>query len=357
VRLPSADDARQAQQHAAVAEPSHWWENSVSGLVSGVFHMLLLLFLALFATSRGSGEGLGEDVLIGELPSEVLRPAQDEELNTEVPSATQSVTATVESLEVGPPVPVSTSDTSFEESFALVSPSTGGGGANSFDLGTISISGGSMSGGSWDGLMQNLRRNGLDIVLAFDSTGSMGGEIRAVERQIHRIGTTLLKMIPKARIGLCTYRDEGDDYIVRGLPLTNDISEIDRFLAGVDADGGGDEPEAVHRGLEWAIKNNQFRSGARKVILLFGDSPPHAVHRAQCLALASDFQRTQKGIISTVTCRHGAPLREFYDIARHGAGEAFLSSNDRQIMTQLIVLGFGSAHRDKVVEAFKLMER
>lgn len=356
VRLPSAGETPQNQRE--VFEPSHWWENSISGLVSGVFHMLLLLFLALFTSGKGSGEGLEEDVLIGVLPSEVLGPAQNDELSTELPSATQAVSATEESLEVGPPVPVSTTSDASTEEFAVVSPSTGGGGAGSFDLGAVSIGGGgSMSGGSWNGLMQNLRRNGLDIVLAFDSTGSMGGEIRAVERQIHRIGTTLLKLVPKARIGLCTYRDEGDEYVVRGLPLTNDISAIDRFLSGVEADGGGDEPEAVHRGLEWAMTNNQFRGSARKVILIFGDSPPHAQHLAQCLALASDFQRTQKGIVSTVTCRHGAPLREFYDIARNGAGEAFLSSNDRQIMTQLVVLVFGSAHREKVVEAFNLMER
>ena len=58
-----------------------------------------------------------------------------------------------------------------------------------------------------------------------------------------------------------------------------------------------------------------------------------------------------------MTCRHGEPLRPFYEIARAGGGEAFLSSDQRQIMTQLVVLVFGSAHRDKVVEAFKLMER
>ena len=356
VRLPSADDGRDNSRQ--LVEPSHWWENSISGLVSGVFHMLLLLFLALFTHGQGSGEGLGTDVLIGELPSEILGMGQDDELTTEAPSATQSVASTEESLEVGPPVPVSTtSDATADETLAVVSPSTGGGSASSFDLGTVSIRGGSMSGGSWNGLMQNLKRNGLDIVLVFDSTGSMGGEIRAVERQIHRLGTTLLKLVPKARIGLCTYRDEGDEFVVRGLPLTNDIAAIDRFLSGVEADGGGDEPEAVEKGLEWCIANNQFRGSARKVILLFGDAPPHRANLAKCLTLASDFQRTQKGIVSTVTCRHGQPLREFYDIARSGGGEAFLSSNDRQIMTQLIVLVFGGAHREKVVEAFKLMDR
>ena len=128
VRLPSATDGRDSER--TTIEPSHWWENSISGLVSGVFHMLLLLFLALFTSGRGSGAGLGDDVLIGSMPTQILGPGQDDELSTEMPSATQSTAATSEeSLEVGPPVPVSTStDVGKEESFAVVSPSTGGGG-------------------------------------------------------------------------------------------------------------------------------------------------------------------------------------------------------------------------------------
>ena len=50
-------------------------------------------------------------------------------------------------------------------------------------------------------------------------------------------------------------------------------------------------------------------------------------------------------------------IREFIEIAYAGGGEAFLSADERQIMTQLLVLVFGSQHRSKVIEAFKLMEK
>ena len=36
---------------------------------------------------------------------------------------------------------------------------------------------------------------------------------------------------------------------------------------------------------------------------------------------------------------------------------SFLTSDTRQIMTQLLVLVFGSKYRDKVIEAFKLLDR
>jgi hypothetical protein len=42
-----------------------------------------------------------------------------------------------------------------------------------------------------------------------------------------------------------------------------------------------------------------------------------------------------------VTCRRSSPLPEFAQISKAGGGEAFLSSNEREIMTQLLVLVFG----------------
>lgn len=351
--LPKA--ANEDAEPVVPAAPSHWRENTISGVGSLTVHLILILVLALIQFGGRGGEGLAEDVLIGELPSEQLDDAQEQELSAESQPVSESNDELEEMLEVTPP-----SDPAAEtavESLALapLSPSAGDGAA--FDLGAVTIGGGSMAGGGWDGLLQNLRRNGLDIVITFDSTGSMGGEIRQVKQQIQRIGGTLLTLVPKARISICTYRDEGDDFVVQGLPLTGDIAEVERFLAGIAADGGGDEPEAVHEGLRWAIERNQFRGSARKVILLFGDAPPHRQFHGLCLSLASDFSRQQNGIVSTVTCRRGRWLEEFYEIARAGGGEAFLASDARQIMEQLIVLVFGSTHRGKVLEAFELMER
>jgi hypothetical protein len=93
------------------------------------------------------------------------------------------------------------------------------------------------------------------------------------------------------------------------------------------------------------------------VILIFGDAPPHAEDRQACLAIASDFAQQQKGIVSTVTCRNSRKLSEFVEIAQSGGGESFLAADERQIMSQLIVLVFGSRHRQKVNEAFQMLEK
>lgn len=203
-------------------------------------------------------------------------------------------------------------------------------------------------------LVSRLKKDGLDIVITFDSTGSMQGEINQVKNQIHRIGSVLFELIEKTRIGICTYRDFGDEYVVDGLPLTDNLTELVLYLEKVNASGGGDEPEAVEEGLKWATEQ-PFRRSARKVILLFGDAPPRPNKSVYCERLSSDF-RKKGGIISSVTCRKSRRLDDFVRIAKSGQGEAFLTSNEREIMAQLIVLVFGSKHRIKVIEAFDLLD-
>lgn len=355
VTLPRAEEETDEQPVAGSGK--HWLKNSLSTLVSLVLHMLLMIIAAFITFGGSGGEGLGEDVLIGELPSEVLSTSQSEDFDAEE-AIDKDAAAEMEAdeLEVAPPVASEMSDVS--EELVISSPSTGGADSGAFAVGEFSAGGsGSMSGGSWDGLIQNLRRNGLDIVIAFDSTGSMGGEIREVKAQINRIGGALVRLVPKARISICTYRDDGDEYDVKGTPLTNDIQRIESFLRSIEANGGGDHPEAVHKGLRWSIEQNEFRPRARKVILLFGDAPPHSRALSECLRLASDFYGQNKGFVSTVTCRQNTRIPEFIEIAQMGGGEAFLTSDERQIMTKLMVLVFGSRHKDKVVEAFELLER
>lgn len=334
-----------------------WLDGSISGLGSMIIHMALLLLVALFQPrTQGSGEGLSEEVLIGVLPSEQLTDQQEEHVSADEVRQDKSAERMEEMVEVEPVASAAeAAATSSELSAATPSPS--GGDSGGFDLGTVRVGGGSMAGGSWDGMIRNLRRNGLDIVICFDSTGSMSGEIKQVKEQISQIGTTLVKLVPKARISICTYRDQGDEYITKGLPLTGNIQEVESFLSRIEAGGGGDHPEAVDEGIRWSMTKNDFRSAARKVILIFGDAPPHKENMKRCTDLAASFKGQEKGIVSTVTCHNRAPMSEFYEIAAAGGGEAFTSENQREIMQQLMVLVFGSQHKEKVLEAFDLLEK
>lgn len=352
VALPKPS-GQQPEEHAPRGRPLAWLDGSISGLSSLVIHMTIFLIVALWQVEGGTGgAGEGEDVLIGLLPTQELSESTDDQLTTaEVQKEQSSDLDTMIEVEA----PMSNAAAS-DGDLSLSTPSPSGGEAGAFDLGTVQVGGGSMGGGSWEGMIGQLRKNGLDIVLCFDSTGSMSGEINQVKKQIQRIGQTLTTLVPKARISICTYRDEGDEYVAKGLPLTGSIQDVSDYLSRVSAGGGGDHPEAVDEGLYWSVSQNNFRPAARKVILIFGDAPPHPEKLKRALEIAGNFRTQNKGIVSTITCNSDTPMPQFYEIAASGGGEAFLTTDQRQIMSQLMVLVFGSRHRDKVLEAFKLLE-
>jgi DNA-directed RNA polymerase subunit RPC12/RpoP len=354
ISLPKPEAQKQAEPTHRQT-PTGWLDSSFSGLASLVIHLVAFLLVALVQATGGTGgAGEGTEVQIGVLPHEELSENPEEQLTVgEVQK--QQTTDQLELADVEVPASAASTDASGDLA-ALATPSASGGDSGAFDVGTVAVGGGSGGGGSWEGMIGTLKRNGLDIVLCFDSTGSMAGEIDQVKRNIERIGTTLTTLVPKARISICTYRDLGDEYVAKGLPLTNSIQDTHDYLSRISAGGGGDHPEAVDEGMYWSINQNQFRPSARKVILVFGDAPPHPSKLKRCLDLANEFRGQSKGIVSTVTCHSAEPMPEFYEIAKAGGGEAFLARDQRQIMTQLMVLVFGSRHREKVIEAFKLLD-
>jgi len=358
ISLPKAATAESEQRRGKRQRPAGWLDGSISGLLSLVLHMALFLAVVLLQQEGGSGgAGEGDEVLIGLLPTEELVERAEWQISTQEVARQQS--SDLNSLvEVDVPSPATTAASGGGD-LAAGAISAGGADSGSFDLGTVQIggAGGSVGGGSFEGMVGQLRKTGLDIVICFDSTGSMSGEINQVKQQIERIGQSLMTLVPKARISICTFRDQGDEYVVKGLPLSNSIQDVSSYLGRIEAGGGGDHPEAVEEGLNWSSGQNHFRPGSRKVILLFGDAPPHQEKLKRCLEIAADFKQQHKGTISTVTCRNDQPLPEFYQIATAGGGEAFLTADQKQIMTQLMVLVFGSQHRQKVIEAFKLLER
>ncbi|MBO9576168.1 MAG: VWA domain-containing protein [Sphingobium sp.] len=129
----------------------------------------------------------------------------------------------------------------------------------------------------------------MDLVLVLDATGSMGDEMDYLKAELDTIVTRLKHEAGNLdlRIGLVVYRDEGDIYVTRSFPLTEDIRSVRGSLARQEANGGGDTPEAVDRAMI-AAEQMQWRPNAAKAMLLIADAPPHAD------ALASTLDATQR---------------------------------------------------------------
>lgn len=338
-----------------IEPPSRFFESSLSGISAVLAHLVLFAMLALIPWGQlSSGEGgEGDQIMIGQLAKEQLVDSPDEQLKPmEFENPNQSDADNVLQTELFSPKSLNPlAENEIDFNIGAIS----GGAKQSFEIQSSNessiLAGGSESFGK---MISRLKKDGLDIVIVFDSTGSMQGEIDEVKSKIQRIGDSLIRVIPKTRISICTYRDQGDDFVAKGLPLTDNIGAIVSYLDGISAKGGGDKPEAVDEGLRWAIEQNRFRQSARKVILLFGDAPPHVQQEVLCQNYASEFYHRQRGVVSTVTCRSETKLESFESIAKLGGGESFLTRNERQIMEQLIVLVFGSEYRGKVLETFDL---
>ena len=207
---------------------------------------------------------------------------------------------------------------------------------------------------SFQDLITDAQKNGIDIVMVFDSTGSMGGEIMVVKNRLMTIGQMIQDKIPAARFSLVTYRDHQEQYLVRGTPLSEDLTQADYFARRIQAAGGGDEPESVRAGMEWAMRNNDFDRYRQKAMLIFGDARPHANDIDACLRLARKFKGLGKARVSTITCRHSTPIPAFYAIAREGGGDAYLIGNTNRLMIELLVSAFGQEHRQSVMEFFEV---
>lgn len=207
---------------------------------------------------------------------------------------------------------------------------------------------------TFEELVEELR-NGLDLIIVFDSTSSMGAEIQTLKLRIFHLGQALLRVLPETRIAFVTYKDIGDVPEYAYSELTSDIHRLHRFLANVEAYGGGfDIEEAVDLGLEQAIKGYEFRKDAHKVIVLFGDAPPRQDALPRILPMANSFKQQSSARLNTVTLRTNLPLPTFTAIAHFGGGESIVLNSHHQILQELFLLVFGRENRARAMEFLKL---
>ena len=92
------------------------------------------------------------------------------------------------------------------------------------------------------------------------------------------------------------YRDEGDEYVVRQFPFTDDIEQAAKAIQEQSADGGGDFEEAVHKALESAISNHDWCENSTKIMFLVLDAPPHTDIQVIDSVKKSIREAAEKGI-------------------------------------------------------------
>jgi len=160
----------------------------------------------------------------------------------------------------------------------------------------------------------------LDVVIVLDSTGSMTGALDSCKKRIQRLLELLRENAPRVRFGIVTYRDHGDEYLRKGIELTDDFPKVVSFLKAIQANGGGDTPEAVEAGLEMAYDDKEMHwdPRAKKIAILVGDAPCHDKDKPLCIELATKAKA--KGIITFALSVEGS-ISAFKEIAQAGGGK------------------------------------
>lgn len=117
----------------------------------------------------------------------------------------------------------------------------------------------------------------LDLMLMIDTTGSMHDELSYLQEELKDVVKRVADKDEALSINISVnfYRDETDDYVVLSYDFDDDISKCLEQLKEQEADGGGDYPEAVHKALNNAVNEHQWRNDAVKLCFLVLDAPPH----------------------------------------------------------------------------------
>eukprot|EP01084_Bolivina_argentea_P039189 72445_1 len=123
----------------------------------------------------------------------------------------------------------------------------------------------------------------LDIAFVLDCTGSMNSYIQSCKDNINKVAQTINKETDNkydTQFGLILYRDippEDTSFITKRIDFTPIPLQIQIKLNKMQAEGGGDHPEALTSALYDCYKNLKWRQNAIKVIIVITDAPPHGI--------------------------------------------------------------------------------
>lgn len=124
----------------------------------------------------------------------------------------------------------------------------------------------------------------LDMVIAFDTTGSMSSYIDQVKNHVNSLVPQLLKDNPNMRIGIVAFGDYcdmkratvfGDAYQV--LYPTNNEDNIISFVKNAKSTDGGDSDEFYELVIKKITEETPWREDATKTVLFIADAEPHKV--------------------------------------------------------------------------------
>ena len=228
-------------------------------------------------------------------------------------------------------------------------------------------------GNGFGGFISGLRRTGLDVVLVIDGTGSMRLVIDDVKSKMRQLMLAIHRLVPTARIGVIVFGGRGEQMEMQ--PLTSSTGALIQFLGNIQARNGGEWQENTLGAIQMAVGSMGWRSYAKKVIVLVGDTPPFKEDFDPVLQTIRQFH-AENGTFNTVDLTveeherfvkqwqsysgpvpvNASSLPEFYletqaayqAMARAGGGSWRSLTKDEHINQQVLILAFGEEWHSEV---------
>lgn len=127
-----------------------------------------------------------------------------------------------------------------------------------------------------EGERPSVQEINLEVAFIIDATGSMGGEISQLKDTVTNIAERVGQDGVRLRLGAVAYRDRGDEYTTQTFNFTEDVAAFQEVINGLEANGGGDYPEALNEALEETQRRLSWtQEESLRLTFLITDAPAH----------------------------------------------------------------------------------
>lgn len=202
----------------------------------------------------------------------------------------------------------------------------------------------------------------IDVVISFDTTGSMYPCLTQLRRNADQAVRRLFEAIPALHVGVLAhgdYCDQRSTYLLKKVDLTGDEGKVLDFIKNVGASGGGDAPEAYEYALHEA-RGLAWRSGRSKVLVMIGDDVPHEPSYPENkqkldwrneLELLTAMGVKVYGVHAMPGCRQHS--KAFYTSVAKRTGGFYLTLDQFAYITDMILAIAYKQHGDEHLTAFE----
>lgn len=196
----------------------------------------------------------------------------------------------------------------------------------------------------------------LDMVIAFDTTGSMCNYIDSVRRYVTDLIPKLFKQNPNLRLSIVSFGDYcdmidkdkfGNAYQV--INLTNNEESLIDFVKKAPTTYGGDSDEFYELVIKKIVEETNWRKDSTKAVLLIADACPHGIGYTYYGRVANNkinwkeeaWKAAKKGIkFDTLSIGNHQWFRELSEITR-GVHAPFCNSDKTSQLVEAAALARG----------------